>query len=456
MPDRPAIRVLLLFAAAVLALPGCSSAVKMMPAPLAIRQAGADPFATVSPVNRTTSIEVLYATNRAPSGSSSHRARYGSGRSETVRVGSASVRFGPEHWAWEDLADSTAGGERPAISVTRVQEFGVFRNTDGTGDDDAGLARAGPAASMSAEGLPTSAQTRFAETINDRLRHCADQDVFIYVPGFNLTFELGLRRMAEFSHYLGRDGVFVTYAWPAHSHPFAYGTDRRNAHESVAGFRDFLRFLVDHTGAEKIHLITSSAGAPVVSQTLLLMHEEHAGLSGSELRQRTRIGEVIYAASDEGTAEFREMMASGAAETAEHFTVYASSVDIGLVLTKLFGSGDTTIGRYPAHLTDADADLLRRHADRVTVVDVTNAIGPAGRGDIWAHRYWYLNTWVSSDLLGVLRHRLSPSRRGLTLSDDGAIWEFPPDYESRMREQLEDCALGQPTPGAPTSEATTP
>lgn len=438
MADRRAFRVCslpLVFAALVAIVAACSPTVRMMPAPLAFREAGPDPFATVAPERRTTSVEVFYATDRAPTSSDPLRAQYGSRRSESLRLGSASVRFGPERWDWNEPNTRTAAGERPSITVTRVEETDTFES-----NNDSPPATA----SMSAEGLPLVVGAVFASRVNAQLAGSRHRDLYIYVPGINLTFELGVRRMAEFGHYLGRDGVFVTYAWPAHDHPFSYSTDRQNARRSVAGFREFLRFLASETDAAKIHLITSSAGAPVVSEALQALRDERPIDPAKAIRRDTRIGEVIYAASDQGVDDFRAMLESGTADMAEHITIYASSMDMGLVLTRVFGSGDRTIGRLPAHMRDDDASHLAEWSDRVTVVDVTNAMGPAGRGDFWAHRYWYLNPWVSSDLLGVLRHRLDPAQRALVPSVDGPMWQFPDDYEARLRTQLEACDLAPP------------
>ena len=62
--------------------------------------------------------------------------------------------------------------------------------------------------------------------------------------------------------YVSDEAHFVAYAWPAHTHPFLYGVDRRQAMESIEGFIGFVRFLDERTEARRIHLVTSSAGAP--------------------------------------------------------------------------------------------------------------------------------------------------------------------------------------------------
>jgi esterase/lipase superfamily enzyme len=401
-------------------LAGCSPETSMTALPLAVRDRGMG--FTVPADKRALNIEVFYATNRAPDAAGGSGARYTSENGWDVRLGAADVHLGEAGWDWDRLARETLAGSRPAIRVARLEEFGV---------------------------LGSGAEDRFASDINGSLEGCPRKDVTVYVPGFNQTFEEGFVRMAEFSYFLGHHGVFVVYAWPAHTHPFLYDVDRRHAMESIEGFVGFLRFLAERTDAQRIHLVTSSAGAPLVSGALTAMRAEHAGLGADELRRQTRLGQVIFAAADQGIDGFCALLAQGADEVSEHITVYSSSVDLGLVLSRHFGSGDRTIGRLPADLTDSDADLLRRHALRLTVVDATEAVGHMGRGDFWAHRYWYRNTWVSGDLLEVLREGAPPAARGLVPVHDGALWAFPPDYPERLRAGCGD-------PGDTLSRATGP
>ena len=443
MSPRSACRVWVLLAVVLASgwLGACASKTAMMPAPLAIRQAGRGVFDRVPESRRGGEVEVFYATDRARLADGRAGARYGSARGAGVRLGSARVRVGPEEWSWDDLTERTLDGARPRLTVTGVFEFGAI--DDGAPATDASLSSGGP---------PDSPAMRFADSINAALDRAGKREVFVYVPGFNLTFELGLRRMAEFSHYLGREGVFVAFAWPAHSHPFAYRADRRSAFRSAEEFGDFLALLTEQTRAERIHLIASSAGAPVVSGALAALREANPGLSREALRARSRIGLVVYAASDQDADEFREMLRSGAFDAAEHVTVYASGSDAGLLLTSNFGSGDRTIGRLPASLTEEDASALVEFRDLVSVVDVTPAVDAAGRGDMWAHRYWYLNTWVSSDLITLLRHGTPPEGRALVPTEGGALWAFPPDYPGRLREAMAGCAVGdslRPAAGAP-------
>jgi esterase/lipase superfamily enzyme len=407
-----------------------------MALPLAVRDRGIETFGPVPAEKRALNVEVFYATNRAPVGAGACGARYTSVNGWDVRLGTADVRLGEPGWDWARLTRETLAGSRPAIRVTRMEELGALC---------ASTTQARGCASTMSPGR--GAADRFASDVNRSLARSTRKDVTVYVPGFNQTFEEGLLRVAEFSYFLGHDGAFVAYPWPAHTHPFLYDLDRRQAMESIEGFIGFVRFLEERTDAQRIHLVTSSAGAPLVSGVLTALRAEHPGQSPDEMRRRTRLGQVVFAASDQDIDGFRAMLVAGDDEVCEHITVYSSSVDMGLVLTRHFGSGDRTIGRLPADLTESDANLLCRHARRLTVVDATQAIDHMGRGDIWAHRYWYRNPWVSSDLLEVLRGGAPPTARGLVPVRDGALWAFPPDYPERLR-------AGCAAPGQAPSRAT--
>ena len=54
-----------------------------------------------------------------------------------------------------------------------------------------------------------------------------------------------------------------------------------------------------------------------------------------------------------------------------------------------------------------------------------------------SHAFWYEDTWVSSDLLGLMLLNAEPQRRGLAAqSTDGGVryWSFPPDFDQRVKQ----------------------
>jgi len=55
----------------------------------------------------------------------------------------------------------------------------------------------------------------FARAINDKLASSERKHVYIYVHGYKVVFENPILVATELWHFLGYDGVFISYAWPA-------------------------------------------------------------------------------------------------------------------------------------------------------------------------------------------------------------------------------------------------
>jgi esterase/lipase superfamily enzyme len=202
---------------------------------------------------------------------------------------------------------------------------------------------------------------------------------------------------------------------------------------SERNLREFLIFLAEETNAERIHLISYSAGAPIVTNALLHLRLLHASSTLEEIRTEVRLGHVIYAGADQDLDYFRNLYLDQFDDIAETITVYTSREDTGLVLSRLFTTGTARLGRAMEDLTENDLEALRQ-GTVTSFVDVTDATRAAGGGDLWAHGYWYLNPWVNMDVISFLAHDLTPVDRALVREEGEAIWSFPKDYPQRIRE----------------------
>ena len=81
-----------------------------MPAPVIYHDAAVHPYAHLSQEEKTTSVPVLYATNREPQ-HSSDEIPYGNGMSNILHLGEAQVRFGDHLTSWEDLYQASTLSE---------------------------------------------------------------------------------------------------------------------------------------------------------------------------------------------------------------------------------------------------------------------------------------------------------------------------------------------------------
>lgn len=425
-----------LVAAAALTMLAAGCAPKTMKTPVMLVGAETTPLDLVPPEHRDNEIEVLYATDRLPkvrAGAGSPGASYLAARGLALRLGVATVRLGGADDDWASLhAETIERGRVPGGSIRGLDEYGPLWTTIPSTDRDA--FEAALASTLPSDPVREPAM-RFAELVNEWLADVHCPEIFVYVPGYNTSFATAVYRTAEFCQVAGRDGVFIAYSWPAQSNPFNYVGDSVTARVSARNLRQFLLYLGEQTDARRIHVLSYSAGAPIVTEALLQLRLIHAGSTQEEMRDALRLGSIVYAGSDEDVDLFRNLFMDNVEDLCESMTVYTSDADAGLGMSRSFMSGTPRLGSPIDALSDADLEALRRSSgDHGGFVDVTEAMDAAGRGDIFAHGYWYLNPWVSGDIFMTVRYGLSPSERGLVRGEDDAFWNFPDDYDVRVRE----------------------
>ena len=173
---------------AALLLAGCTRAFQV-PAP--IMYGSLDPFETLNALERTNEVAVFYATDRNPEESEDPGERYGN-KVDRLRFGRARVRLGDEGDNWEALHKASIGGRGLEASVSAVNEF------DGT--------------------------AAFTRAIDKALDESPFDDVFLFLPGYNTEFAWPVAVMGQYRHYSNRQGVFLSYCWPAKGTGWTYGT----------------------------------------------------------------------------------------------------------------------------------------------------------------------------------------------------------------------------------------
>jgi esterase/lipase superfamily enzyme len=422
---------LVFIALGMLMLAGCQW--KMMPTPIAYRGGDVDPLRAPEPASSGAAIDVLYVTDRRPTGSTTPSSAYDSKRGLALRMGVATVQIGSANASWDAIADQSLNDKRPPMRLVDCDEIGTLWTTIPFSDPDF-LKVYESDADDDAIRQPTH---QFAAMINERLAAADHKHIVLYVPGFNTPFEAPIFMMAQFAHFMGGDGVFIAYSWPARSNFLGYSKQMTTSVISQRNLRQFLVFLGEQTDAERIHLISYSAGAPVVTDALLQLRLMHAHSTREEIRAALKLGHVIYAGGDQDFDYFRNLYLDQFDDLAEVITVYTSRDDAGLVLSRVFTTGTARLGRVIGDLTENDLEALRQ-GSVTSFIDVTDATRAAGGGDIWSHGYWYLNPWVNMDVIAQLRYGLAPEDRGLVREDGEAVWSFPRDYPDRITQCVRD------------------
>ena len=376
-----------------------------MPEPLIYQQPKADELLQTSGTENLPYEGVLYATDRAPvpyEKRTDKLREYSKQRYDFLSVGVNKVVF-----------DKYG---KKQLSVDQVQSFGVL----------ASKPLFGPLSSKERLNELKSADEQFASLINDKLEVSAQKDIFVYVHGAHDSFENPALVAGELWHHLGYEGVLVNFLWPTTRARFGYFKDVENAQASGSSLSMLIDFLSENTKAQNIHLISHSAGGRVVAQAL------YEKAIANESRNQTRIGQVVLIASDYSADLMGVALAKGISGQTQQLTTYVSKTDTALgvsrFLFKLKRLGQ--LGKNESF----DSNLINYFDNNnFAVIDVSDApdIRPKH-----GHSYFRSSSWVSSDVVAILRLGLEPDSRGLERLSGELPWVFPLNYVDKLQQSL--------------------
>jgi esterase/lipase superfamily enzyme len=265
--NRRLLLVRLLALALFFSLTACAgkplNQISLMPAPDVYNSGAIDPFTDTYPIDQIPYQGILYATDRKPAEDDDEKNIYLNERGFLLRLGVGKILLGDKDMTWEEARKISLLKNRSQnypIKISGVEEFGILDRSKFIG--------------LTPEKLDSEARMpakRFAEQVNAKLAVSQRKDIFLYVHGYKVVFENPLLVATELWHFLGYDGVFIAFAWPATPKKLAYFSDLETAALSAHNFRILLEYLAEETDAERIHIIGYSAGTRVVIKGLMQM-----------------------------------------------------------------------------------------------------------------------------------------------------------------------------------------
>jgi esterase/lipase superfamily enzyme len=176
---------------------------------------------------------------------------------------------------------------------------------------------------------------RFYERLREMMWYADANETFVFVHGFNNTFEDAAKRTAEIWYDVGFDGPPIMFTWPSRGGSFwrgvfGYFADSETIKWSVEHLKRFLLDLVQETTADKlvaeqparIHLVAHSMGCRALARALMLAADE------LQRGQPPIFCDVILAAPDIDRDLFRDVIVVELlrARLAEHYTLSPSGV----------------------------------------------------------------------------------------------------------------------------------
>lgn len=421
------------------ALISCTSSVppgqrQLMPTPIVYELGKNDPFGSSSDLFEKESPlkgGIVYATDRRPSKSPEAPPYFLDKRGRELHLGQAAVELVSEvEITFEELKRLTLNPGRPLlypIRVTRVMDEGTIPTIDSPWGDypkpEDQIAQLQP----------------LLKRIDGHLALSENKDIYIFVNGYRVIFDEPVLVAAEFWHFMGYDGVFMTMSWPSTPSATAYFRYLETTRYSARNFRILLEFLSQHTEAERIHVLGYSAGTRMVTYALHDLSLLYSKQSKEERAKNLRLGEVILVGSDLDFQVFSTFLADGLLDMVDGLTLYTNERDQAMSMSRLFHDRQRLGETNPNLLTEyKNAEPFLRAHPHLRLINVTKAEASEKES---GHGYFRASPWVSSDILGILRYRLKdPAKRGLELNPQTMYWEFPLDYPARLR----SAATGEP------------
>lgn len=424
----PALPGLLCLLVLALMISACSSSrqykINLMPAPAVFEDGTINPMPDGAPPISYDDFRMLYSTIRKPSDDPEERPFYLNEPGFIVRMGSARVKAAPSGTDWQAVRRISLAKNRRGdypLEMLSVHEISVLPSSYSF------LTRSVPEITVS-----DKSGQQFADLVDERLAASRVKDVYVYVHGFRVTFDLPVLVAAELWHFLGYRGAFIAFSWPSTPSVFAYLSDMEAAVIMARKLRLFITYLAEETRAEKIHIIGFSAGSRLVVRALgqLALLKAHA--TDEQVLKEVRIGNVIIIGGDISREEFGTALADDLLRMAERTTIYVSSADSALVWARRLFRRDRLGQMLPNDLPPRVVNFLQANPS-LQFIDVTDAAGSTtGNG----HSYFRNSPWVSSDLLALLVSDLGAAERGLEKNVNQFVYTFPPDYIQRLRKAL--------------------
>jgi esterase/lipase superfamily enzyme len=405
-------------------LAGCGGPTKLSVTPNVLRDgSGSQSLAAVAPENRQADMQILYATDRAPAGDSEAGPRYGVQRSPSMAFGEATVSLDPSP-TWEELvraAGSKPDGKRYSLNVSKVHEVSKVLVTPASLEVHQGQLRFRP----DVEEQFARQREQILDMVRSHLAQTARKDVFIFIHGVDNTFESAVCRAAIMWHYIGRQGVFLAYAWPAGlGGAMGYFYDRESGEYTVLHLKRVLKALAECPEVERIHVIAHSRGGDVSTTALRELNLEYRA-RGLDPQKELKLETLVLAAADLDVGVFGlRMLIENMAVVARHFVVYSSTKDMAVALSDWLFHSRSRLG--VVSMNDIDPAIRELFAQLPGVELVQCSVSGYGT----SHDYLFTNPGALSDLILVLRDRRDPgAANGRPLIPrGGSFWQLHNDY----------------------------
>lgn len=235
---------------------------------------------------------------------------------------------------------------------------------------------------------------------------------FVFVHGFNVTFDDALYSVAQIVWDMQFDGLACLYSWPSKGAVSLsdYNYDNNSALQARDELAEFLDLVQGVDGVESIDIVAHSMGSVALMEAL----RKH-----SQEPNAKPFNELIFAAPDIDKDNFVSL-AKGLSSYSSGITLYASSNDSALKISESLASKVARAGEVPA-----GGPIVVPDIDTIDASAVSNYLFS------FNHSYFAQDRSVVSDI-GMLFERgirpptvRNPTIRAVTNKAGQTYWQFP-------------------------------
>ncbi len=258
----------------------------------------------------------------------------------------------------------------------------------------------------------------FYRSLSAKLDQSDTRAAMLFVHGYNVSFEDAIFRTAQLAVDLKFPGATMAFCWPSYADPVKYTFDEQNAEVSIPALREVLDDLATRSGAKRVHIIAHSMGNRVLAGALRSMDPSLYE------RNKSVFQELVLAAPDIDSRVFQSQVLPHIVHNTQHCTLYASSRDRALLMSRVFHNYQ--------RLGETEPELVLAHGlDTIdaSLVD-TSLLGHSYIGDVQS---------IVSDLRDlVVEGKRATERMGLELLERQALhyWLIKPEVQTAAERPL--------------------
>ena len=246
-------------------------------------------------------VRVFYATDRSTVKPSKIGMQYGRGRSDKglLRFGECEVSIPKNH---------LKGKLESPRSFLRIE-----------------IQRRNPEKHVLLQKTLEYGESRFFEELAKSSEGSDAKDAFVFVHGYNVSFEDAARRAGQIAYDLEFVCTPIFYSWPSNGLIQRYVRDETEITWTAPHFRRFMELLIHQNITSRIHIIAHSMGNRAVCESLSILS------ANPDIEMK--FAHLVLAAPDIDAQTFEEQVAA-LQKTSGRITLYESSNDKALAASK--------------------------------------------------------------------------------------------------------------------------